>query len=599
MNRLLLTGMMTLAVTVLPNSVFTQSGQERIIWRFEMDSEISGSEVSVGPDGTIYTSDATKLYAINPNGTVKWTRPGLVGTLAATTSIDFLDDGTIVTGSDSSIVALNPDGSTRWTFSFDASDLNSHLQVGPSVGPDGNIYGVTGIGSTGSGLGAFSLTPDGDLRWNDHGNPPLAPINSSTGGRVYFTSERMIFPFDIVSGGSNLVYGYDFSGQQTLFVDFTCTGIPRTAPLDRLLIASACGIESWDQDGNSMFWSVNFGAVNLAPAIGSDGTAYAAGWFGNVNAINPDGTIAWTSATAGDAIRMLAARQDIGQMVYSGATNFGVPSFVSGVSTANGDLLWTVDMTTIDGHNELVWSHHAPTSDDGSVVYFSTRFTSNGVPGALYAVRVTEGNVSCSDIDLFQAKCQGEGTLRFRVLLMNSTEFEGEEVVFDVDGEEYAATLQSNGTHSRAQLQVDGQGPGEHVVSLVSPSGCFEPVVVSCGPAAPARSDWASDDDRFWTLQAGGNESSSDAPMAVSIGGNYPNPFNPSTTIDYTLTQDAFVRLEVFNTLGQRVGLLREEHQTEGRHTVVFDADGLPSGIYFYRLQAGSVVETRTMLLLK
>jgi hypothetical protein len=379
-----------LVLCALSSVAVAQVDQDRIIWRFEMDSATSGSEVSVGSDGTIYTSDSTKLYALHPGGSIKWTRDGLVGGLASTTSIDFLADGTILTATDSSVVALNPNGTTMWTFTFDISETNTHIEVGPSVGPDGNIYAVTGIGESAAGLGAFSLTPDGDLRWNDPGNPPLAPINSSTGGPVFFTQERLIFPFRIVGSGANLVYGYDFEGNQTLYIDFTCTGIPRTDPLNRVLIASACGIEAIEQDGNESFWTVQFGAVNLAPAIGADATSYAAQWFGDVNAINPDGSIRWTSATATDASRLLAVRQDVGRLVYSGAVNFGVPDFVSGVDTEDGSLLWTVEMETIAGHNELVWTRRAPTSADGSVVYFTTRFTSNGAPGALYAVRIAD-----------------------------------------------------------------------------------------------------------------------------------------------------------------------------------------------------------------
>jgi len=80
---------------------------------------------------------------------------------------------------------------------------------------------------------------------------------------------------------------------------------------------------------------------------------------------------------------------------------------------------------------------------------------------------------------------------------------------------------------------------------------------------------------------------------------NYPNPFNPATLIRYALPARSDVTLAVYNTLGQRVATLVRETQERGYHQVSFDGSGLASGVYFYRLQAGSSVETRRMILLK
>ena len=79
----------------------------------------------------------------------------------------------------------------------------------------------------------------------------------------------------------------------------------------------------------------------------------------------------------------------------------------------------------------------------------------------------------------------------------------------------------------------------------------------------------------------------------------YPNPFNPSTTIRYGLPSRSHVTLTVFNTLGQQVAVLQNGEQQAGYHEVRFDASGLASGVYLYRLTAGSYVETRRLLLLR
>ena len=75
-------------------------------------------------------------------------------------------------------------------------------------------------------------------------------------------------------------------------------------------------------------------------------------------------------------------------------------------------------------------------------------------------------------------------------------------------------------------------------------------------------------------------------PPAFSLGQNYPNPFNPTTTIRYELATHAMVVLTMFNTIGQEVALLQKGEQDAGAHEVTFDARGLASGVYFYRLQA-------------
>jgi glycosidase len=85
----------------------------------------------------------------------------------------------------------------------------------------------------------------------------------------------------------------------------------------------------------------------------------------------------------------------------------------------------------------------------------------------------------------------------------------------------------------------------------------------------------------------------------IQLRQNYPNPFNPTTRISYELPQSAEVRLEVFNALGQRVALLTDGRQTAGQHQVSFEASGLASGVYIYRLSTAETSITKKMLFLK
>jgi hypothetical protein len=89
------------------------------------------------------------------------------------------------------------------------------------------------------------------------------------------------------------------------------------------------------------------------------------------------------------------------------------------------------------------------------------------------------------------------------------------------------------------------------------------------------------------------------APTQFALEQNYPNPFNPSTVIGFSLPARAFVRLKVFNLLGQEVASLVNATLNAGRHTSTFDASKLPSGFYFYRLTAGSLTGTKAMVVVK
>lgn len=88
-------------------------------------------------------------------------------------------------------------------------------------------------------------------------------------------------------------------------------------------------------------------------------------------------------------------------------------------------------------------------------------------------------------------------------------------------------------------------------------------------------------------------------PTSFSLEQNYPNPFNPSTTIEFALQKSAFVQLEVYNLLGQRMTTLANERFEPGTYSATFDATGFNSGVYFYKLQAGDFTSVRKMVLTK
>ncbi len=95
------------------------------------------------------------------------------------------------------------------------------------------------------------------------------------------------------------------------------------------------------------------------------------------------------------------------------------------------------------------------------------------------------------------------------------------------------------------------------------------------------------------------DDTAGDRPAAYRLDANYPNPFNPQTTLRYALPEPATVRLVVYDALGRVVQVLVDRPQTAGWHEVSFGGAMLPSGVYFYRLEAGAYQAVRSMLLVK
>ena len=84
-----------------------------------------------------------------------------------------------------------------------------------------------------------------------------------------------------------------------------------------------------------------------------------------------------------------------------------------------------------------------------------------------------------------------------------------------------------------------------------------------------------------------------------ALNQNYPNPFNPSTVISYSISRESYVTIKVYNVLGKEIETLVNENKPAGIYKVKFNGSSLPSGVYFYRIQAGSFESSRKLILLK
>jgi hypothetical protein len=137
---------------------------------------------------------------------------------------------------------------------------------------------------------------------------------------------------------------------------------------------------------------------------------------------------------------------------------------------------------------------------------------------------------------------------------------------------------------------------GALVVFATDADGVWPSGVNTINPFGGTTDLVLSGTDVQWTTSV---EKISPIPSEYTLFQNFPNPFNPSTTIKYQLSQTSYVTLQVYDILGRVVTTLVHETKQAGFYSMEFNAASLSSGIYFYKLTAGTFTQTRYMMLVK
>jgi predicted outer membrane repeat protein len=201
--------------------------------------------------------------------------------------------------------------------------------------------------------------------------------------------------------------------------------------------------------------------------------------------------------------------------------------------------------------------------------------------------------------------------------------------IFWADSASYSAEIDFDDSSSPYLTYCDIQGgwPGEGNIDVDplfrdTTSGDFHLMSIACGDSVDSPCIDAGDAnildnllDCSWGLGTyisdmgayGGVDSctydiddyTADLPDGLFCLRNYPNPFNATTTIIFALPEPQDVKLTIYDLLGRNIQTLPDEYREAGSHAVTFDASDISSGVYFYRLQAGDMVETKRMVLLK
>ena len=132
---------------------------------------------------------------------------------------------------------------------------------------------------------------------------------------------------------------------------------------------------------------------------------------------------------------------------------------------------------------------------------------------------------------------------------------------------------------------LTGKGTGHNnVIAETSPA-----IILDSATVDESELDWLDDSE----------QASENIPVKSVVLSNYPNPFNPSTTIQYSLPESGQTKIVLYNVLGQVVKTIVDEYKPAGEHFVQLDGSNLASGVYYYRLTIGSYAETRKLSIIK
>jgi hypothetical protein len=155
----------------------------------------------------------------------------------------------------------------------------------------------------------------------------------------------------------------------------------------------------------------------------------------------------------------------------------------------------------------------------------------------------------------------------------------------------------------------DSTVPGVMITRVPGSSAYHNFTYLKASDAAPSAAGWYYLGDgtnislylirAYVSFVTGVTKELSPVPMAFRLDQNYPNPFNPSTEISYDIPKVSRVRLSVYDILGRQVAVLVDKRQNQGHYTVSFDAAGLPTGVYFYRLSTDRNSSVKKMVVIK
>ena len=497
------------------------------------------TSLSINSDGDVFASTAfLGVYRSIDNGD-SWTETnnGLTS-FAFRSPLLFNSTGALFANTGAGVFRSTDNGD-NW------GEVNNGLKFKES---NSLIIGLNDILINGSVGGIFSSTDNGNY-WQDLNtdiiNTSITSLVTNSNGDVFAGSVGM---HRSTNNGDNW---------EVIFPEFV-TGIALGAPDNIFAIfgnSAVAGYSIYRSLDNGLTWLPSFSNGQSFAITANTSGSVVAGGFGKVFRSTDNGDN-WSTSTLPVDEQVLSIAINPYGHIFASVLNYGMYR-----STDNG----------------VTW---LPSGLQGLYNYSNciTRINSDGI--------IFAG----TDIGLFRSSDNGNSWTRVTDFFVSAIAFSLSGEVFIGSDKAYRST--DNGDN---WTEISSGLPETYIQSLyVDDDGYVYSGTYDKGVYRSLQSTTSIEDDNL------------NSPATFALEQNYPNPFNPSTTIRYSVpsvtlseVEGSRVSLKVYDVLGNEVATLVNEEKPAGNYEVDFNATGLSSGIYFYKLQAGSLLETKKMILMK
>ena len=557
------------------DNIFVSCG----IKSFTSQNGIVGSP-AIGSDGTVYVTSGDKnLYALDPNLNEKW-HYSAQSSIESAPSVD--ESGTIYFGSwDNNIYSIHPDGTLNWTY-----NAGNYSASTPSLGEDGTIY--TGLSNE-----IHAIDNSGQKLWSASGAGWNASPVLSKDSTIY------------IAGGE--LFSLDIHGKKKWSYNSNYSSDPAIDRLGNLYVGNTYkGLVCLSPVGTELWHSTETEKSYCTPAIDKDGTLYISLLEGKVSAYYPDGTKKWTFQT--EYALNISATPTIGSdsTIYIG-------SWDSNFYALNRD--GTVKWIFPTG-GEIRGS--AAISEDGTLYIGS-------LDNKIYAIQTDSKGLADSAWPKFKQNNQNQGRSKYYeapeipqkpaeippLQVVSQTE---KSITLIITLPDYSGPIKCDlryQTHAPGIDTTDWWNKSISVLNTPAPaSGKQDTVLIS--PLLPNSTYYfllqVRDNESKWSMYSDvakittmntGIQSRIGLPEKFLLYANYPNPFNPKTTIRFDVPQKKHVMLLLYNSTGKKIKEILNQTMNPGYHQYEWDASDYASGIYFIQMKAGSYHKTLKMVLTK
>jgi outer membrane protein assembly factor BamB len=302
-------------------------------------------------------------------------------------------DGSVYVASVGTITAIAPGGSIRWTFTDPAEGQG--VIAGPTVGPDGDIYAISEF----PGLGAFALSPAGDLLWSNSGNPAFFE-RGQIGAEIVFGSGRLFAAFDQSGVSLSTMFALSLGGAQQWARALGGSDDPflqqqrqpATGPNGSLYMTGFGGPNGWslfriDPANGNVLWQRSPAPSNgmSPPSVGPDGSVYFSRSLSFLDSVTPSGQPRWTFSD-GSIIDHPAVSPDGDVVVAGSRPNFGQPGSVRAWDAATGQLVWQLNLPDENGGNQILFTQPRFSADSRTAYFGTAVLGGSGEFSFVYAV---------------------------------------------------------------------------------------------------------------------------------------------------------------------------------------------------------------------